>query len=285
MTIQDLLSQTIHILGDHDDARFDAVCLIEDFARIPRGTIELQRESVVSETAKNAVIEAAQRRANGYPLQYLLGNWDFLDLTLSVGEGVLIPRPETELLCETAAAEIARFPKEKDPIVVWDLCGGSGCIGLGVSSLVGSRRLQVTEIELSDEALFYLQKNTKRYPQYFIRTVKADILLDFDRFTDGVDVILSNPPYIKTEDLATLQTEVQHEPMMALDGDRDGLRFYRAIADHWIPKLRSGGFAAVEIGIGQSEDVVALFPAAGLDTVTCLNDFAGIGRVVIGHKP
>ena len=285
MTVQKLLSEVITILENCENCCFDAHCLVEDLAKIPRGTAKTtHKDMLISSKTKDAVLQAAKRRADGYPLQYLLGNWDFLDLTLAVGEGVLIPRPETELLCETVAEAIARFPKRDEPVQLWDLCAGSGCIGLGISSLVSAHRLSVTEVELSDQAFHFLERNIQSHPQFNVRAVKADILADFDRFADGVDVIVSNPPYIKTGDLNNLQREVQYEPSMALDGSEDGLQFYRVIAEQWVPKLRDNGFVAVEIGIDQAQAVQELFEAANLHHINCINDYSDIPRIVIGYK-
>ena len=284
MTIQELLLVTTEILSDCETAVFDAVCLIEDFIDLPRGSVNEHKDMVVEKQRKNAVLQAAKQRAKGYPLQYLLGNWDFLNLNLHVGEGVLIPRPETELLCETVADRISRFPQKDRPVRVWDLCAGSGCVGLGISSLVTTHALQVTAVELSDQAMIFLQKNIQQYPQFNVTAVKANVLTDSNRFVDGVDVIVSNPPYIKTRDLKGLQREVQCEPELALNGDCDGLKFYRAIATQWIPKLRSGGFVAVEIGFDQGDEVSSIFNTAGLHHIQCVQDYAGLDRVVIGYK-
>ena len=163
-----------------------------------------------------------------------------------------------------------------------DLCAGSGCVGLGVASLCPSA--QVTAVELSADALPYLRENVSRYPQYAVTVRQGDVLADFAAFDGPYDAILSNPPYIPTADLPTLQREVQHEPNMALDGDSDGLTFYRTIAEHWCGKLAPDGFCAVEVGIGQADDVAALFAAAGLETTAIYPDLGGIPRVVLARK-
>ena len=259
-----------------EDAAFDARCLLEDMGGLPRG--QMADETPLSEAEQAALATALEQRLSGRPLQYILGEWEFLALTLKVGEGVLIPRPDTEVLCEAASARLGGMESPR----ILDLCAGSGCVGLGVASL--TPRVQVTAVELSDAALPYLHQNVARYPQYAVTVRQANVLTDYDAFADGWDAILSNPPYIPTADLAGLQREVQQEPVMALDGSEDGLLFYRAIAEHWCEKLRKGGFCAVEIGIGQEADVAALFAAAGLENVEILPDAAGIHRVVIGWK-
>ncbi len=264
-----------------DSPSFDAVCLLSDIGGLPPRGLPATDERGLNEAQTAAVLVAANARAAGRPLQYILGKWDFLALTLAVGDGVLIPRPDTELLCETAAvwldAHGGAFPS------VLDLCAGSGCVGLGVASLC-KVPVCVTAVELSEAAFPYLQKNIARYPQYAVRAVKADVLRDAADFTTSYTAILSNPPYIPTGDLPHLMREVQHEPKMALDGAENGLRFYRVIADKWIEKLQDGGLCAVEVGVGQAADVAALLKEAGLFDVTIHRDLGGIPRVVMGIK-
>ena len=265
MEDRDLLCRVREMLtaAGCEDADFDARCLLEDI-REPE-----------------AVLAAAARRAAGEPLQYILGEWDFLTLTLAVGPGVLIPRPDTERLCEVAAEWLAAHALPGDRVL--DLCAGTGCVGLGVASLCPVP-LQVTAVELSPEAMFYLKKNVARYPRYSVTPVTGDVLREADRFPAGWAAILSNPPYIPTGDLPGLMREVQHEPKMALDGDGDGLRFYRAIAADWAGKLRPGGLCALEVGIGQAEAVAELLKGAGLENIRITDDYAGIPRVVSGER-
>lgn len=262
-----------------EDPAFDARCLLEDIGGLPRGCLEARFAEAVPEASAAAVHRAADERAAGRPLQYILGSWDFLDMTLSVGEGVLIPRPDTELLCEIAAAWLNKQPAGEKQVL--DLCAGTGCVGLGIAGLCPDA--VVTAVELSPEALTYLEGNCRRYPARRVTPVRADVLADADKLPGGFAALVSNPPYIPSADLSGLMQEVQHEPRMALDGG-DGLRFYRAIVQDWLPKLRAGGFCAVEVGIGQAEGVAALFAQNGLRAVEIHPDAAGIGRVVSGEK-
>lgn len=259
-----------------EDAAFDARCLLEDLGGLPRG--QAADDTPLTETQDAALAAALEQRAAGRPLQYILGQWEFLTLTLTVGEGVLIPRPDTELLCEATAQRLKGVSAPR----VLDLCAGSGCVGLGVASLTPTA--QVTAVELSDAAYGYLEQNIRRYPAYAVTPLRADVLRDYADFAGPYDAIVSNPPYIPTADLAGLQREVQREPQMALDGTADGLAFYRVIAEHWCGKLSPNGFCAVEVGVGQATEVAALFAAKGLKNVEILPDLAGIDRVVIARK-
>ena len=259
-----------------EDAVFDARCLLEDLGGLPRGTAA--DDTSLTAEQESILATALSQREEGRPLQYILGQWEFLTLTLKVGEGVLIPRPDTELLCEAAAERLQGIHHPR----ALDLCAGSGCVGLGVASLKPDTA--VTAVELSAEAWPYLTENIARYPAYAVTPCRGDVLADYDSFEGVYDAILSNPPYIPTADLATLQREVQQEPCMALDGSSDGLQFYRVIAEHWCEKLTENGFCAVEVGIGQAADVAALFAAVGLEKTEILRDLGGVERVVIARK-
>ena len=272
-----LTAATAHLTeAGCEDAAFDARCLLEDMGGMPRGHVA--DDTPLTAEQASALEVAIAQRVDGRPLQYILGEWEFLALTLKVGEGVLIPRPDTELLCEVAAEQLGG----KSAPRVLALCAGSGCVGLGVASLHPDA--VVTEVELSDAALGYLKENVLRYPDYAVTVRQANVLADFDAFDGPYDAILSNPPYIPTADLPTLQKEVQREPQMALDGDADGLKFYRTIAEHWCGKLSDDGFVAVEVGIGQAEDVAALFAAQGLENTGVFTDLGGVDRVVLARK-
>lgn len=281
MTAEELYRETKETLqkAGCDSPAFDALCLLEDFAGLPHGQSPRGNRREVTKEAEDRVRRAAAERAEGRPLQYILGQWDFLNLSLSVGEGVLIPRPDTELLCEAAAGRLSRTASGGARVL--DLCAGSGCVGLGLASLFPGAC--VTAVEKSPEAFRYLEENCRRYPRYAVEPVLADVLTDAARFAGPYEAILSNPPYIAAADLPTLAREVQREPRMALDGG-DGLVFYRALAASWLDKLRAGGFCAVEVGCGQAAAVAALWKEAGLERLEILRDLGGVERVVIGWR-
>ncbi len=259
-----------------DSPAFDAIQLLEAFAEMPRKT--RPSADALPPGAWEKLKAAANRRAAGEPLQYILGEWDFLTLTLSMGKGVLIPGPDTEVLCETAANKLRGIPFPQ----VLDLCAGSGCVGLGVCSLLPSAR--VTAVELSDAAFGYLSENIRRYPQYTVCAVKDDVLCPRKAYPN-YDAILCNPPYIPTGDIPALMREVRAEPVMALDGGADGLRFYRPIGDIWALHLKPGGWLAVEVGLGQAQAVADIFRQAGLRDIGQVPDAAGILRVVTARRP
>ena len=263
-----------------DSPAFAAWQLIQYVTGKSRTELLIRMEEPVSEEEDSRLTQLAVRRAQGEPLQYLLGEWEFMGLPFAVGEGVLIPRPETELLCETALQFLKDRSKGTERVL--DLCAGSGAVGITVAAYFP--QAEVTAVEKSADAFCYLTQNAEknRVP---VEAVRGDVLCPPDGFEDGTfDAILSNPPYIPAGDLAGLQREVQHEPRMALDGGEDGLKFYRAILSLWTPLLKPGGLLAVECGIGQGKDIADLFQQRGIRDVRIKNDLSGIDRVVLGIK-
>ncbi|MDD3692635.1 MAG: peptide chain release factor N(5)-glutamine methyltransferase [Oscillospiraceae bacterium] len=255
---------------------FDAGCLLEHFTGVSRGILPVRGDEKLDADICRTVLDATEQRATGRPLQYIIGTWGFMSLTIQVGEGVLIPRPETELLCEKTAELLTGVNNPR----VLDLCAGSGCVGLGIASLCTDA--SVTAVELSEQAQFFLKKNIECYPDLNVKAFKADVLKDAPMFDDKYyNAIAANPPYIKNSDIPHLMCEVRHEPVMALDGG-DGFIFYRAIIRNWLRKLVPGGICAVEVGLGQAAEVADMFKNAGLYNVEIFRDIAGIERVVTG---
>ncbi|MBQ7597534.1 MAG: peptide chain release factor N(5)-glutamine methyltransferase [Clostridia bacterium] len=266
--------------GGVENAAFEARTLLEIVLGKERATNAYISDAALSAQQTAQTEALLQRRLSGEPLQYLCGNWDFLDSTFAVGEGVLIPRPETEELVLLALERMKGMPAP----TVFDLCAGSGCIGLSVKRRRSDANVYL--FELSEGALRYCNEN--RCALGFARTVpliQADVLRGYAAVSSlpVPDVILSNPPYIASAELPTLQREVQKEPAMALDGGEDGLVFYRAIAEKWLPFLRPGALVGVECGETQTQLVAALF---GLQGFSCeiSKDFNGFDRFVFARK-
>lgn len=259
---------------------FDAMCLFEAVFGYNRQSLLLHGDEPAPNDRIVVFNDSIHQRADKRPLQYIVGEWPFLSLTLKIGEGVLIPREDTELLVRTAE-EMLRL---REKAVALDLCAGTGAVGLGLASLLP--QVEVTCVEFFDEALTYLKENLQRHPELAsVNWMQADVLDPAVPEQFGmVDAIVSNPPYVTTGEMETLQEEVRREPSTALDGGEDGLRFYRALAENWVPILKKGGIFAVEIGEGQAEAVRELFTQAGLKNIRIAKDFGGIDRVVAGMK-
>ncbi len=218
------------------------------------------------------VMEIAKLMSDGTPLQYALGNTDFYGIRLAVNKNVLIPRPETEELAERAIAEVSAMQSEGRKIRVLDLCTGSGAIALAVALKSGA---EVSASDVSEGALQVARANALN-ADADIKFIKSDMWTDI---ADEFDVIVSNPPYIPTEDIKTLDGRVKgFEPLLALDGGDDGLRFYREIALGLDGHLAKDGALLLEFGINQSDAVAGIF--ADYDT-RIIKDMAGIERIAI----
>lgn len=224
----------------------------------------------------------AARRAAREPLQYLLGSWDFLDFTLAVGPGVLCPRADSEVVCEAALACLQADGKP-DP-VVFDLCAGSGCLGLGIKRFWPGAR--VTCVENSPEALRYLRRNAaEALGGATVDIWQADVLADAGQVAaESLDGILANPPYLTAEEMRHLMPETAHEPAAALDGGPDGLRFYRCLLTDWQRTLRPGGWLVLEIGCAQARAVCALAAQAGWQEIERRRDYGGNDRAITLRK-
>ena len=225
---------------------------------------------------EQALLELAEKRAKRYPLQYILGSWSFMGIELKVGEGVLIPRDDTEVLVDLCLG----YLKDVESPKVVDLCAGSGAIGIALNRLANA---SVTAVELSDRAYYFLLQNIKNTD---ITPLKGDVTECYNSFEEEYfDLIVSNPPYIKTDELKTLQPEVGFEPETALDGGADGLVFYREITRLWTPLLKKGGAMAFELGEGQAEPVAAMLERQGYSDIKTALDLGGTKRAIIAVKP
>ncbi|MDD5952744.1 MAG: peptide chain release factor N(5)-glutamine methyltransferase [Oscillospiraceae bacterium] len=260
---------------------FEAMCLFEAVFQMNRQLLAVKGEDDAPNGDIVTFNEMIQQRCGKRPLQYILGKWPFLDLMLEMGEGVLIAREDTEVLVRTADEHLRGRHRPQ----VLDLCAGTGAVGLGLASLM--KDVAVTCVEYYDTAFRYLERNVAANGlESQVSLVRADVLAGpAPGAFQMVDGILSNPPYVKTAELETLQAEVQKEPKEALDGGEDGLTFYRAIAGLWLPLLKPGGLVALEVGEGQSRQVGRLLEEAGIQQVRYANDFGGIERVVFGTAP
>ena len=256
-----------------DSPAFEASVLMEDLLELPRKPEMVVPEKELDFEQEEKIFAAAEKRISGCPLQYLIGNWEFFGRKFFVGEGVLIPRPETELLCETV---LKYFSRSLPPKVV-DLCSGSGCIAITIAKELSGA--EVTAVELYDGAFEHLERNNAFHGNC-VKTVKADALVPFGKF----DCIVSNPPYIDENEMKELQTEVTFEPETALFGGRDGLDFYRAISKNWFEHLNEGGLIAFEIGDTQGEAVMSILLENGYKNAAVRKDYEGRDRVVTAVK-
>lgn len=243
-----------------------------------------EREGKTPEELLRAVSrykEAIESRAARIPLQHLTGRQGFMGLEFKVNEHVLIPRQDTETLVERVLKE----QKDRD-ISLLDICTGSGCIAVSLAALGGYQ--SVTAVDISKEALKVAEENRDRIlgeEKGRLRLIESDMFAALNQ-DEPFDVIVSNPPYIPVQVIDGLEPEVRdHEPRLALDGDQDGLKFYRILAAECMARLKPGGAVYMEIGYDQGEEVTKLFDKAGFKDLEVIRDMAGLDRVVRAIRP
>lgn len=270
MTLKQAYDYGVYFLSANgvDEAEFKSLCLVCHLDNIKNSEFEFHKND---EIIMKKYADLLWQVKNGEPLQYVIGKWDFYESEFFVGEGVLIPRPETEELTDLAV----KYAKQiKNPVVI-DLCSGSGCIGISIAKAVKNSKVYL--VEKSEQAFEYLTKNAKDVPN--VNSLNKDI------FTlpqiEKADIIVSNPPYINSDDIDSLQSEVQKEPRMALDGGKDGLDFYRFIAKNYKEYLKENGLLLFEIGDTQADAVVDILKSNGYGNIEIKNDIYGNSRIAI----
>lgn len=277
MTVKEAYKKCKEILAESkiEDEAFEALCLFERVTGFDRLGIISHGDEKITDEKLNELLSLVKRRCEHEPLQYILGSWSFCGFDFCVGEGVLIPRDDTEVVVNLCID----FLKNSRGKKVIDLCAGSGAISVALEKLAGA---EVTALELSDDAFKFLEKNIKSNDSK-IKAVKGDVFTAYCGFEDNsFDLIVSNPPYIKSDDIQALQAEVQQEPRLALDGGKSGYDFYEAIIKHWSSKLRYGGALAFELGENQSDYVSELMKSQGFENIRTSLDLGGVQRAIIG---
>lgn len=244
-----------------------------------RSALLLSLDRKLEEADARRMAEAVSELSLGVPVQYIVGSCWFYNREIKVGRGCFIPRGDTEFL---AAAAVAALPEGGS---FADLCSGSGCVAAAIASTLKPKKGYA--LELSRKALAYTEENLKDFDNVAVR--RFDVLDEEDylalaaELDGGVDVLVSNPPYIPTDDIAALDVQVHYEPENALDGGEDGLRYYREIVRNAPLILKRGGTILFEVGIRQSDDVRKILADAGYSTA-CIKDDQKIERVVLGKK-
>lgn len=258
---------------------FEAELLLEKAAGLNRTALFLRGEESLS-AEKWAVYEGfLQEREQGRPTQYILGEWEFMGLPFAVGEGVLIPRGDTEVLVETILEKQQAEPMQS----ILDIGTGSGCIPISLAKYGTFETIMA--VDISPKALGYARKNAAAN-KAAVAFYESDLLQNVPQEWKGrLDAIVSNPPYIPKKDIAELMTEVKDfEPMNALDGGEDGLDFYREIVSAGREWLKDGGWLFFEIGYDQGEALRVLLQESGYTEIAVIQDLAGLNRVAIGRK-
>lgn len=257
-----------------DEAESDSRLIFEYIAGIDRVKLTLEGDRELEPGIEEKLKAALAKRLTHMPVQYITGYQNFMGLEFMVSKDVLIPRMDTETLVE----EVLRLGLSN--VRVLDICTGSGCILLSILKYVyGSSGVGV---DISDGALGVAKANSEALG-IDATFIKSDMFENIPK-DEHFDIVVSNPPYIRSDVIGTLMSEVKdYEPLLALDGSEDGLKFYRIIADRAPEYLNNGGMLFLEIGYDQGAEVSALLSAAGFMDVEVIKDLSGLDRVVSGR--
>lgn len=277
MTVNEIYQSGLKLLENNniENSKFEAQSLLQKAFSFDRVGFIIHKTDKADENCSHNFLKLIEKRISGEPLQYILGEWSFMGFDFKVGRGVLIPRDDTEVVVNLCID----FLKNRADKKTVDLCSGSGAIAVALDKISGA---EVTAVEIDETAFSYLETNVKENNSS-VKSVMADALEICDTFADGgLDLIVSNPPYIKSADIETLQKEVRLEPRLALDGGEDGCDFYREIVNRWSRKLKKGGALAFELGEGQADAVKALMTEQGFSDFKISLDFGGVQRAIIG---
>ena len=258
--------------------KLDAELFIMKAANMTKTSVLINGDKELTESEEKLFNSMVQKRKKGIPTQYILGKCEFMGYEFFVDENVLIPRPDTEVLVETV---LKTAQKENFQNVI-DMCTGSGCIAVSLA-LNGIK--SVTACDISFGALSTAKKNAEyNNASDKIQFIQGDLFENVDK-SQKYNAIVSNPPYIPTEDISNLMREVRdNEPLTALDGGKDGLDFYRRITNDSLEYLADGGYLFFEIGYNQGEDLKKIMTDLGFDGIKIVKDYAGLDRVVVGYK-
>ena len=253
--------------------------LMEYALDVNRNFYLMHQMDEMPEAQQEAYFSLVKRRCQRIPLQYLTGEQEFMGLPFLVNEHVLIPRQDTELLVEHALDLLKQMQQENISPEVLDLCTGSGCIAVSLKHDLPE--ISVTASDISGDSLDVAQENGRRNGVE-IQWILSDL---FEQIDGPFDMIVSNPPYIPSAVIPTLMPEVKdHEPLRALDGDDDGLLFYRRIVTQSADYLKQNGYLLFEIGFDQGSAVAEMMNKNGFTDINIIPDLAGLDRVVIGRR-
>ncbi|CEP98479.1 N5-glutamine S-adenosyl-L-methionine-dependent methyltransferase [[Clostridium] sordellii] len=282
MTIREILIKYMEKLSSISDTpKLDTEILLQKaLGDVDRLYIQLNLDKKLSDEELKRFNEMINDRLNGRPIAYIVKNREFMELDFYVEEGVLIPRPDTEPLVE----EVIELSKGMKDVTIVDIGTGSGAISVSLAKYI--KNSYVYSLDISDKALSIGKKNAvNNEVDDKIEFIKSDVFTGIKDRNLKLDIIVSNPPYIKKEDIKTLHTQVKdYEPYIALEGGEDGLDFYRTITEKSLKYLKSNGILAFEVGHDQANDVCTIMENHGYKKIYTKKDLQGIDRVVIGFK-
>lgn len=260
-----------------EDYVFEAKQIIKHITGLNATQILTLYNNKLTQFQENNLIAIIHQREVRYPLQYILGEWDFYGRSYKVGPGVLIPRADTETVIEVAL----EYLKEKQNPRILDLCAGSGCIGITLAKEKADS--DVLMIEKHMEAFRYALENLGKNQAVNAKAMMGDIF-DSTGADERYDLIVSNPPYIPQSEMKDTSPEVKFEPETALIAKDNGMEFYKAITDNYSGSIKKGGMLLFEVGINESEKVAEILKNAGFTDIKIKKDLGGIDRAVSGIK-
>lgn len=280
-TYNDIYMQTRNILRQYgvEGYNLEARLLVAQAAGKSTADLLKDMNLYTTDAVENKVLDYTARRLRGEPVAYITGTWEFYGLPMTVNSDVLIPRMDTELLVDTAKALL--IGRKMDARIL-DLCTGSGCIACALGHELPATKL--VAVDISASALEVCRKNiAQNRLSGRIICMQADATVSPPLGLGQFDMIVSNPPYIESGEILALDSSVRdYEPIWALDGGEDGLRFYRGILKYWKSLLRPGGYLLFEVGEGQADPVREMILSAGFAGADTRKDTLGVERVVIG---
>lgn len=257
----------------------DGFLIMSELLGITRTQYFMQQKDIMPNESYDIYMKAVNERCSHKPLQYITGKAYFMGYEFKVNENVLIPRMDTETLVIESEKLISKYYGDKESVKVLDMCTGSGCIA--VSLALRNPKTYVTAVDISDKALETAVNNADILGCKNVTFISSDL---FDNISDKYDIIISNPPYIRTDEINRLMEEVRcYEPYGALDGCEDGLFFYRKITQEAASHLNENGVMCYEIGCDQAQAVTAIMEKCGFKNCNVIRDLAGLDRVVTGN--
>lgn len=275
MKIKELLEYGKNNLIEKEEPYKLSKMLLKSILHIDTTYLLINSEKEITKEIENKYKKGIEDLKSGKPLQYITNKQEFMGLDFYVDENVLIPQPDTEILVEEVLNKIEKL---KVKINVLDICTGSGAIGVSIAK--NATNVNVTMSDISKNALKVAQKNAKTNEVLDkCKFIKSNM---FENIEEKYDVIVSNPPYIKSKIIKTLEKEVQNEPLIALDGGEDGLDFYKIIIQTAYKHLKENGILALEIGYDQKEEVIKLIEESNkYINIYCKKDLTGNDRIII----
>jgi len=268
----------------------EAELLFSQVLGCDRLDLYLNKDKYLSGKKLNFITNALARRIKGEPIQYILGKTEFMGLELKIGAGVFIPRPETEILVETAIKYVQGAPRLRSGQAgcrvqgkrILDLGTGSGCIAVSLAKYLTD--IEIDASDISDQALAVAHDNAK-LNKVSVNFFKSDLFLSSKLYAPSYDLIVSNPPYVSEGEIGKLQPELRFEPRVALSGGLDGLDFYRRIIPESADYLKSNGLLMMEIGFGQRQAIEKIFSGSGkFKVIEVVKDYNNIDRVIVARK-